>query len=196
MGKIIFTFLLSISLAWAQNPVQTANTYTQAKKNTTYKELLYVSVKTQKMYHIINNEVVKTFIISTAEKGIGNIKNSEQTPLGLHSVKEKHGDNTPLNGRMIGRVFYGQIATIYNDSSRSKTDDVTTRILWLSGEEEGVNKGGNVDSYQRYIYIHGTSEEGRLGTPASHGCIRMNNKDVLKLYNKIAVGTKVLILDK
>ena len=196
MGKIIFTFLLSISLAWAQNPVQTANTYTQAKKNTIYKELLYVSVKTQKMYHIINNEVVKTFIISTAEKGIGNIKNSEQTPLGLHSVKEKHGDNIPLNGRMIGRVFYGQIATIYNDSSRSKTDDVTTRILWLSGEEEGVNKGGNVDSYQRYIYIHGTSEEGRLGTPASHGCIRMNNKDVLKLYNKIAVGTKVLILDK
>ena len=196
MGKIICTFLLSISLAWAQNPVQTANTYTQAKKNTTYKELLYVSVKTQKMYHIINNEVVKTFIISTAEKGIGNIKNSEQTPLGLHSVKEKHGDNTPLNGRMIGRVFYGQIATIYNDSSRSKTDDVTTRILWLSGEEEGVNKGGNVDSYQRYIYIHGTSEEGRLGTPASKGCIRMNNKDVLKLYNKIAVGTKVLILDK
>ena len=196
MGKIIFTFLLSISFAWAQNPVQTANTYTQAKKNTTYKELLYVSVKTQKMYHIINNEVVKTFIISTAEKGIGNIKNSEQTPLGLHSVKEKHGDNTPLNGRMIGRVFYGQIATIYNDSSRSKTDDVTTRILWLSGEEEGVNKGGNVDSYQRYIYIHGTSEEGRLGTPASHGCIRMNNKDVLELYNKIPVGTKVLILDK
>ena len=128
MGKIIFTFLLTISLAWAQNPVQTANNYTYAKKNTTYKELLYVSVKAQKMYHIINNEVIKTYIISTAEKGIGNIKNSDQTPLGLHSVKEKHGDNTPLNGRMIGRVFYGQIATIYNDSSRSKTDDVTTRI--------------------------------------------------------------------
>ena len=57
------------------------------------------------MYHIINNEVIKTSIISTAEKGIGNIKNSEQTPLGLHSVKEKHGDNTPLNGRMISRIF-------------------------------------------------------------------------------------------
>lgn len=196
MGKIVFILLLSINLAWAQNPVQIANDYTHAKKSATYKQLLYVSVKSQKMHHIINNEVIKTYLISTAEKGIGNIKNSEQTPLGLHSVKEKHGDNTPLNGRMIGRVFYGQIATIYKDSSRSKTDDVTTRILWLSGEEEGVNKGGNVDSYQRYIYIHGTSEEGRLGTPASHGCIRMNNKDVLELYNKIAVGTKVLILDK
>ena len=196
MGKIIFTFLLSISLAWAQNPIQTANDYTQRKKNATYKELLYVSVKMQKMYHIINNEVVQTYTISTAKKGVGNIKNSEQTPLGLHSVYEKHGDNTPLNGRMIGRIFYGQIATIYNDSSRSKTDDVTTRILWLSGEEEGINNGGNLDSYQRHIYIHGTSEEGRLGTPASHGCIRMNNKDVLELYNKIPVGTKVLILDK
>tara|TARA_Y100001933_G_C18977293_1_gene555163 strand:+ start:692 stop:1282 length:591 start_codon:yes stop_codon:yes gene_type:complete len=196
MGKIIFTSLLSISLVWAQNPIQTVNDYTKTKKNVTYKELLYVSVKMQKMYHIINNEVVKTYTISTAKKGVGNIKKSEQTPLGLHSVKEKHGDNTPLNGRMIGRIFHGQIATIYNDSSGSKTDDVTTRILWLSGEEEGVNKGGNVDSYQRYIYIHGTSEEGRLGTPASHGCIRMNNKAILELYNKIPVGTKVLILDK
>ena len=196
MGKIILTFLFSISLVWAQNSVHTANNYTLTKKNTTYNELLYVSVKEQRMYHILNNKVIKIYTISTAEKGVGNIKNSEQTPLGLHSIKEKYGNTTPLNGRMIGRVFYGQIATIYNDSSRSKKDDVTTRILWLSGEEEGINKGGNVDSYQRYIYIHGTSEEGRLGTPSSHGCIRMKNTDVLELYNKIIVGTKVLILDK
>ena len=196
MGKIILILLISISFIWAQNPVKTANNYTQTKKNITYKELLYISVKTQKMLHILNNKVIKTYTVSTAKKGLGNIKNSEQTPLGLHSIKEKHGDTTPLNGRMIGRVFYGQIATIYNDSNRSKTDDVTTRILWLTGEEDGVNKGGNVDSYQRYIYIHGTSEEGWLGTPASHGCIRMSNKDVLELYNKIAIGTKVLILDK
>ena len=76
MGKIIFTLLLSISLAWAQKPVQTANTYTQAKKNTTYKELLYVSIKAQKMYHLLNNKVIKTYTISSAEKGVGNIKNS------------------------------------------------------------------------------------------------------------------------
>ena len=93
----------------------------KTKKNTIYKELLYVSVKTQKMHHIINNKIVKTYVISSAEKGVGNRKNSHQTPLGLHSVKEKHGDKTPLFGRMIGRVFYGQIATIHNDSSRSKT---------------------------------------------------------------------------
>ena len=92
--------------------------------------------------------------------------------------------------------FTDKIAKIHNDSSRSKTDDVTTRVLWLSGEEDGINKGGNVDSYQRYIYIHGTSEEGRLGIPASHGCIRMKNFEVVELFNKIALGTKVLILDK
>ena len=95
---------------------------------------------------------------------------------------------------MIGRVFYGQIATILKDTSRSKTDDVTSRIMWLDGQEEGYNKGGEVDSYKRYIYIHGTSEEGRLGIPSSHGCIRMRNKDIIELYDKIKLGTLVLIL--
>lgn len=196
MGKIILALLSLSSLVWAQNPIQIANNYTQNKKNKLYKELLYVSIKEQKMYHIINGELIRNYTISTAKKGIGNIKNSDQTPLGLHSIKKKHGANTPLNGRLIGRVFYGQIATIYKDTTKSKTDDITSRILWLSGEEENYNKGGNVDSYQRYIYIHGTSEEGLLGTPASHGCIRMKNTEVIELFNKIDIGTKVLILDK
>ena len=95
---------------------------------------------------------------------------------------------------MLGRVFYSQIATIHNDKTQSKTDDITSRILWLEGIEQGKNKGVGMDSYLRYIYIHGTSEEGRLGTPASHGCIRMKNKDVIDLYNKVEVGTLVLIL--
>jgi lipoprotein-anchoring transpeptidase ErfK/SrfK len=96
---------------------------------------------------------------------------------------------------MIGRVFYGQIATIYSDTTTSKTDDITSRILWLSGYEKDINKGGDVDSYERFIYIHGTSEEGKIGTPASHGCIRMLNKDVIELYSMTKIGTKVLILD-
>ena len=117
------------------------------------------------------------------------------TPHGLHYIKEKHGSKTPQNGRMIGRVFYGQIAKIHTDTTSSKTDDITSRILWLSGMEKDINKGGNVDSYNRYIYIHGTSEEGKIGTPASHGCIRMLNNDIIELYEKIKIGTKVLILD-
>ena len=95
---------------------------------------------------------------------------------------------------MIGRKFTGEIAKIFSDKTISDTDDITTRILWLSGLEEGLNKGKNIDSFKRYIYIHGTSEEGRLGIPSSHGCIRMKNKDVIDLYKKVEVGTLVLIL--
>ena len=65
--------------------------------------------------------------------------------------------------------------------------------MWLSGEEDGINKGNGIDSYERYIYIHGTNEEGRIGIPSSHGCVRMKNKDVIDLYRKVEVGTLVLI---
>jgi len=162
--------------------------------STYYSELLFVSIENQKMYHIIEGAIVKKYIISSSEYGTGSESGSNKTPLGLHKVKEKYGDETPINGRMIGRVFYGQIATLYNDKTKSKTDDVTSRIFWLEGLENGKNKGEEIDSYKRYIYIHGTSEEGRLGTPASHGCIRMKNNEVIDLYKTIAIGTLVLIL--
>ena len=162
--------------------------------STDYSELLFVSIDNQKMYHIKEGAIVKKYIISSSEYGTGSVDGSNKTPLGLHKVKEKYGDEIPINGRMIGRVFYGQIATVYNDKTKSKTDDVTSRIFWLEGLEQGKNKGEGIDSYKRYIYIHGTSEEGRLGTPASHGCIRMRNKDVIDLYKIIEVDTLVLIL--
>ena len=173
-----------------ENIIQKANNYI----STDYSELLFVSIENQKMYHIKEGAIVKKYIISSSEYGTGSEAGSNKTPLGLHKVKEKYGDETPINGRMIGRVFYGQIATLYNDKTKSKTDDVTSRIFWLEGLEKGKNKGEGIDSYKRYIYIHGTSEEGRLGTPASHGCIRMRNKDVIDLYKIIEVDTLVLIL--
>ena len=173
-----------------ENVIQKANNYI----STDYSELLFVSIKNQKMYHIKEGAIVKKYIISSSEYGTGSEAGSNKTPLGLHKVKEKYGDETPINGRMIGRVFYGQIATLYNDKTKSKTDDVTSRIFWLEGLEKGKNKGEGIDSYKRYIYIHGTSEEGRLGRPASHGCIRMKNNEVIDLYKTIAIGTLVLIL--
>ena len=173
-----------------ENIIQKANNYI----STDYSELLFVSIKNQKMYHIKEGAIVKKYIISSSEYGTGSETGSNKTPLGLHKVKEKYGDETPINGRMIGRVFYGQIATLYNDTTKSKTDDVTSRIFWLEGLEKGKNKGEGIDSYKRYIYIHGTSEEGRLGRPASHGCIRMKNNEVIDLYKTIAIGTLVLIL--
>ena len=157
-------------------------------------DLLYVSIEQQKMFHIKENKVIKTFIISSSKYGIGNKEDSNKTPIGLHEIKLKYGDETPLNGVMKARKYTGTIAKIFYDTTRSKTDDVTSRVLWLSGLESGKNKGYTIDSFKRYIYIHGTSEEGLLGTPASHGCIRMKNKDVIELYEKIKIGTLVLIL--
>ena len=159
-----------------------------------FDEILFISIKNQKLYHIKNEKIISKFSISSSKYGTGSKNGSNKTPLGLHKIKEKHGEGVPINGKMLGRVFYSQIATIHNDKTQSKSDDITSRILWLEGIEQGKNKGVGMDSYLRYIYIHGTSEEGRLGTPASHGCIRMKNKDVIDLYNKVEVGTLVLIL--
>jgi len=195
MGQIILYISLLLSYSTDDRILEIVNNYCEEKKGKTFEEIIYVSVKNQKMYYISNDVIIKEYLISTAKKGVGNIKNSDKTPLGLHFIKEKIGSKTPLNGRMIGRVFYGQIATIYSDTTTSKTDDITSRILWLSGYEKDINKGGNVDSYERYIYIHGTSEEGKIGTPASYGCIRMLNRDVIELYSMTKIGTKVLILD-
>ena len=176
---------------FGENPIEISQKYL---KETVIKEIIFVSIEKQKLYHIKNNKIISEFIISSSAYGTGNKAGSNKTPLGLHKVKQKYGNNTPINGRMKGRVYYGEIATIYKDNTKSKTDDVTTRILWLEGLEQGGNKGEGIDSFKRYIYIHGTSEEGRLGTPASHGCIRMRNKEVIDLYNKVAIGTLVLIL--
>ena len=193
----IFNFIL-ISLisfnAMSQNSIiERVNNYLDSK-NAFANEVLYVSIKQQKLYHIQNDSIIKEYIISSSAYGIGSKAGSNKTPIGLHSIKEKYGDNTPINGRMTGRVFYGDIATIYTDETKSKTDDITSRIFWLEGMEKGKNKGKGIDSFSRYIYIHGTSEEGRLGKPASHGCIRMKNKEVIDLYNLVEVGTLVLIL--
>jgi len=191
--RLIITLLLTSFSAFlfGQNPIEITQKY---QKETVIKEIVFVSIEKQKLYHIKNNKIISEFIISSSAYGIGNKEGSNKTPLGLHKVKQKYGDNTPINGRMIARVYNGNIATIYKDSTKSKTDDVTTRIFWLEGLEKNKNKGKGIDSYKRYIYIHGTSEEGRLGTPASHGCIRMKNKEVIDLYKIIEVGTLVLIL--
>ena len=159
-----------------------------------FEEIIYVSINEQKLFHMTSDKIIQSYDISSSKYGIGNKQGSNKTPLGLHKIKEKHGQKTPKNGRMIGRVFYGEIAKIFQDKSISETDDVTSRILWLEGIEKGINKGDGIDSYKRYIYIHGTSEEGWIGQPASHGCIRMKNKDVIDLFKEVSIGTFVLIL--
>ena len=187
-----FTFLLCLN-SYSQTEI-IAKIDNYLNKNVKYDNLLFVSIENQKMYRIQSKNIIETFDISTSKFGIGNQMGSNKTPTGLHKINSKYGHKTPVNGRMIGRVFYGQIAKIFSDTTTSKTDDITSRILWLEGLENGINKGDNIDSYKRYIYIHGTSEEGRIGMPSSHGCVRMKNKDVIDLFNEVAIGTFVLIL--
>jgi len=189
---ILLFLLISSSLKSQTNIFTTINNY--MIDHSTYDELLYVSITDQKLYHMLSREIIKTYNISSSKYGEGNSANSNKTPLGVHIIKEKYGEKTPINGRMIGRIFYGDIAHIYLDTITSKTDDITSRILWLEGTEQGKNKGDGIDSYKRYIYIHGTSEEGLIGKPASHGCIRMKNKDVIDLFKEVSIGTFVLIL--
>ena len=190
---LILISLVSLNTTSQNSIIERVNDYLDSK-NTFTDEVIYVSIKQQKLYYIQLDSIIKEYIISSSAYGIGSTSGSNKTPIGLHSIREKYGEKTPINGKMIGRVFHGNIATIYTDEKRSKTDDVTSRILWLEGLEKGKNKGKGIDSFKRYIYIHGTSEEGRLGKPASHGCIRMKNKEVIDLYNLVEVGTLVLIL--
>ena len=140
--------------------------------------------------------VCERFPVSTAARGVGNREGSLQTPLGLHRVAQKIGDAVPAGTVFRGREDTGEVAPVLSDPEDTAPGDrVTSRILWLEGLEPGVNQGGDVDSFARYIYIHGTDQEGRIGEPASHGCVRMRNQDVIALFARVPLNTLVLILD-
>lgn len=163
-------------------------------KDKSFNKYMYVSVKHQCLYLIENDSTIRKYPISTAKKGIGSKQNSYKTPPGLHTIKRKIGEDVPCGGIMESRVYEGKIANIITEKKNAKKDYVTSRIMWLQGEEPGINRGRNIDSYNRFIYIHGTPEEGFVGQPASHGCIRMKNKDVMELFDFVDEGTPILIL--
>ena len=135
-------------------------------------------------------EEIKTYPVSTSKFGIGSTANTNKTPLGLHRIENKIGDGAPINTIFKARQSTGRIAKINGEGDH---DYVTTRIMWLKGLEPGKNSGSGIDSYKRYIYIHGTADENKIGKPASHGCIRMYNSDVIDLFNKVSEGTEVYI---
>jgi lipoprotein-anchoring transpeptidase ErfK/SrfK len=154
---------------------------------------IVVDISEQRLYLIENSLIKASYPISTSKYGEGSIENSFKTPLGEHSIKEMIGEEAELNTIFTSRINTMRSATIIDQFEDTDNDYVTSRIMWLDGEEDGFNKGGNVDSFRRYIYIHGTHEEGLIGTKASHGCIRMFNYDVIELFNLVNIGTKVLI---
>ncbi len=154
---------------------------------------LRVSIAAQRMDAMRDGQVVGSYRISTALAGPGELKNSGCTPRGLHYVRARIGEGLPLNAVLRGRRWTGEICTPELYASQPGRDWILTRILWLSGCEKGHNRLGPVDTFQRYIYIHGTPDLERLGQPVSHGCIRMDNHELITLFNQTRAGTPVHI---
>jgi len=148
-----------------------------------------VSISQQKLFLYKKGKVLKSYYISSSKYGIGNQEGSNKTPLGLHRIAGKIGRNAVSGAIFRRRRNTGKIAKNCNSSG----DLITTRILRLKGLEKGVNKGVSIDSFRRCIYIHGTPQEGLIGKPVSHGCIRMRNKDVTDLFDAVKRGTIVYI---
>lgn len=140
-----------------------------------------------------NGGQVARYAVSTAANGVGCVKNSGCTPLGTHIIRAKIGDGAAENTVFVGRRPTGEIFTPALKLQFPERDWILTRILWLSGTEPGKNRLGNVDTMQRYIYIHGTPDEIELGVPGSHGCVRMRNADLVDLFDRVPVGTTVNI---
>ena len=135
----------------------------------------------------------KFYVVSTGKNGIGEQENSGKTPRGWHRIAEKIGANEPKNAVFKARQWTGEVYNTELAAEYPERDWILSRILWLSGLEAGFNQGEGCDTYQRYIYIHGTPETEPMGIPMSHGCIRMRNDEVVELFNLVPIDAKVYL---
>jgi len=152
-----------------------------------------IRLSEQKLFLKADEKAIRDYIISTAKNGPGEMMDSECTPCGGHIIAEKIGEGCESGTVFIGRKPTGEI---YSPKLRQESpgrDWILTRIIWLKGTEPGKNQGGEVDSYERYIYIHGSPDDVEMGVPRSRGCVRMRNSDVIELYDLIQEGTAVTI---
>lgn len=163
---------------------------------------LIVSIGSQTLRFYVEGRLQKAYVVSTSRRPPSNLNGSLGTPRGLHAIGERIGGGQPP-----GIVFKHRVATGFHFSEHDDHPDlsagpvppgpnlITTRILWLRGLEPGVNQGGNVDTHDRYIYIHGTNREDLLGQPQSAGCVLMGNLDLIELFEQVRTGDPVWIED-
>ena len=141
-------------------------------------------------------ELVRSYVVSTSKRPPCNVKNSLGTPRGLHEIAERIGAGQPPGMVFKSRVPTGRHYNEYPlDEAGNPPDLITARILWLRGLEPGVNQGGDVDTYERYVYIHGTNHEERIGQPLSSGCVLLRNIELVELYEDVRAGDLVWIVD-
>ncbi len=154
--------------------------------------LVYINIDQQLLSLVTPDSVpLRSYPVSTSRNGPGQQENSFKTPLGIHKIERKIGQGEPL-----GRVFRARVATdelSYAEDYQGEQDIISSRILWLKGLQPGWNSGGDVDTFDRYIYIHGTPDEAHIGQAASQGCIRMTNHQVIELFDQVSTNDVVII---
>lgn len=162
-------------------------------KNNKNEKHIDVDVSKQQLTLLQGETVIASYDISTAKNGVGQQSGSECTPLGWHSIRAKIGNHAKENTVFSGRRETGEIFSEQFRQDNPERDWILTRILWLNGLEPGKNRGGEVDTMRRYIYIHGCPDRDSFSTPSSHGCVKMRNKDVIELFNNVDSGIRVFI---
>jgi hypothetical protein len=158
--------------------------------------LLLVRISAQTLHLFRGGDLIRAFPVSTSVKPPSNVKDSLGTPLGLHEIAERIGGEQPLGMVFKGRRPTGRHYLEHEDDGNL----ITSRILWLRGLVPGVNVGVDsegrvVDTYARYVYIHGTNREDRIGQPQSAGCVLLANRDMVALHEEVRAGDHVLIMD-
>lgn len=155
--------------------------------------LIRVGIPEQQLELLEGGSVVARYPVSTARNGSGERRGSGCTPRGWHRIRIKIGAGLPLNAVLAGRRPTGEIYTPELADHHPERDWILSRILWLTGLEAGFNRGGECDTLRRYIYIHGCPDRSPMGAPLSHGCIRMQNRDLLELFDRVNAGDRVFI---
>lgn len=158
--------------------------------------ILAVRISTATLQFFRKGELVKSYFVSTSRRPPSNIKGSLGTPRGLHEIAERIGAGQPPGMVFKSRVPTGRhFSELSEDSAAADSNLITTRILWLRGLEPDVNRGGDVDTYSRYVYVHGTNQSHRIGAPLSAGCVLMRDLDIIELYEDVRPGDLVWITD-
>lgn len=160
----------------------------------TSQHLLFVSIAEQKLYFFCDAQLKKIYSVSTSRKPPSCVADSLGTPTGLHKIDGKIGD-----GEAIGTVFRARkpCGLISEQSLQEQEKNlITTRIMRLRGLENGINAGDGIDTYNRFVYIHGTNQEDKIGTPNSHGCVLLKNQEVKELFDVVNDGSIVLISEE
>lgn len=159
-----------------------------------FERRIKVDIAKQELTLYQGGKLVSSYPVSTSKDGPGEEMGSGRTPRGLHSVRIKIGDGLPINSVFVGRRPTGEIYTPELGANNPDRDWILTRIIWLTGLESDRNRGGNCDTLRRFIYIHGCPDSEPMGVPASHGCIRMRNSDLLDLFDLVDRDTLVEIV--